>query len=436
MKKILIFEVRSKTKFYSRVFEELKKYKEVDVHWIIQNPEFSTFNDNEYIIPFPKRKDLSSINSEDDILLDVLAGDRFHIHFGCQGRHYNYYKKEIDIIINKVQPDFILGELGNFFTHIGCLLAQKKGIIFFDIETARYPTGSLGFFIYDEWKPKKVFDVTDQEVDVFLESFLYKKIVPDYMRFVGEKKPIKNRMINLGHKFKILKGWLRGEKYCTQNPLKNIFRKNKIKNKIKKIDHNSVGLDFIKNNEKKILLYPMQMQPEFNIEVWGRPYSDQNSIIMHLIKKLPTDWVLCIKPNPKSYFEVCKLDVDSILLNENAYFVNSRITMKEIDDYIDLVVTVTGTVQIERLLNKKPVYILGGTPFKDFSAINKKIEYLNAKDFMNLYEPSEDDRKAVAKFLLEHSLPGIISEPINNPEIMNDYNVAKVCAAVSKVIQV
>src|SRR5690606_17886319 len=76
---------------------------------------------------------------------------------------------------------------------------------------------------------------------------------------------------------------------------------------------------------------------------------------------LPKDAVLYVKPNPKSKYELTKNLIKQIQITKNIIHLHHTTKMDDIIKDIDLVMTVTGTVAIECILNNKPIITLVNT---------------------------------------------------------------------------
>ncbi|MGB7399886.1 hypothetical protein [Castellaniella sp.] len=438
--KIVFLEVRSKTSVYEEIAEEIGRIDDqVEIYWIVQNKLFSKIkSDNIFFLEFPK----TSFSKYDKPKLDhldeeVISADRFHIHFESTCWHYVNYRRQVEDILRKISPDVVFGELGNFFTHYACLWSKKNSIPFYDIESARFPKGCVGVFLYDKWNPVKLRDVKSSDVENFINDFRTLKPVPDYMvRPEDWNDLLRNKLKLINHKVKLLRGYVSGERYCTQHPIKNILEKIRVRQRLKLWDKASCGIDEVMGKKKKILLYPLQMQPEFNLEVWGRPWSDQQQVIMSLLDKMPDDWVLLIKANPKPYFEMNRIDLMALVGDPKIMFLERGVSMQEIDSCVDIVATVTGTVQIERIINNKPVYIIGDTPFRKFSCIRDGIDWLTGAelDLATRFSLSDDQVRQAARLLLECSAPGIMGEPVSNGSCLERRNIERLTAVVLEVI--
>ena len=106
------------------------------------------------------------------------------------------------------------------------------------------------------------------------------------------------------------------------------------------------------------ILYPLQMQPEANIDVWGRKYNNQLQLIKQLVGAAPEDVYLVVKPNPKSKYELSSDLIDYAEKNERIIVIHHDVPMIQVFQKIDLVVTVTGTIAMECIWANKPVLTL------------------------------------------------------------------------------
>ena len=95
------------------------------------------------------------------------------------------------------------------------------------------------------------------------------KIKLAYHRFMGDKYNIPSLIVAIALKYNakaVLNKWLSKTK------------------KLSELNYN-----------KNILLYPVQMQPEFNLDVWGRRFNNQSQLVKEISQNLPDDWTLLIK---------------------------------------------------------------------------------------------------------------------------------------------
>lgn len=435
--KILFSDSRDKTLLYKWVALELEKYG-ASVCWIIQNHAFNPRVGDVFLIPYPKKAEIKAEKVKNQtpswIFEKVKRSDRMVNYYGYSADHYHYYYSKILEYVNSVKPDLIVGEPGNFHTHMLCCIAKKLGILFVDPTSARYPTGKFRLNKYDLIDPLVLSGFASAErvssscSDEY-ESLVNRNIVPDYMK-KQEASEILKKIKALRLQSKVFLQRIAGEKYGTPSLcefLRTRFHSSRV---IHKWNASSASVDFVKKCGKKKLLYPLQMQPECNLDVWGQKFSNQEEVISTIARSLPSDWVLVVKPNPKS-----KLEMTQGLINlsheENIYPLNHAVSMDDVLPHVDNVVTVTGTIALERILASEPVIILGDT---DYAKVGKamsvdSLEYV--KDCLTA-EAEGLCGKDFYDYLVKTSFPGLITEPTLTNEPLQNRNVANIASVLWK----
>src|SRR5690606_11965618 len=97
-----------------------------------------------------------------------------------------------------------------------------------------------------------------------------------------------------------------------------------------------------------------------------------------IYETLDKNQVLYVKPNPKSKYELSPELINYIKSHDNIVALRHDVSMAEIFDQINVVVTITGTIAIECVLTNKPVITLVET------INNSAKNCLFAKDFQHL----------------------------------------------------
>ncbi len=443
-KKILFAEVRTKTFLYDAVASHLIK-NGIQVTWIIQNHLFLPKNySTKHIIPYPKKSQLKTFSSDRHIYARVSNSDRMVLYFKSKTKHYQYYWDHVNRILNIEKPDLVIGEVGNVHTHFLCIACELRKIPFYDIEGSRYPDIRFSFHNYDNYDPIYLNqsipkEYTHEKIQTIIKSIVERSAQPFYMESVGYSKitKLKNRLGRIPYRIKLLIEFLRGEKYCTHNPIIYIYRKPLIEFKyfqLKKISTSFADLKFM---GKKILLYPMQMQPEFNLDVWGRKYRDQPATILKISENLPSNWILVIKLNPK-YREEINNNLKKIITNtQNTYLLDPSVSMKDIDSITECAITITGTIALERIINEKPVLVLSDSFLTQNGLVTKLEKIESLKEILNNVNALKENQAkptTLIKELLKRSIPGNIAEPINNPLCLNSNNVINIYNGITLVL--
>lgn len=391
---IIFVENRYRTLFWRRVADALVRDGH-NVAFITQNKNFRSWGFKEYVIPYPG-KDIESLNFPIERFSEQIKSDRNINYFKHKGSaHYSYYASEIESILDDFKPEIVFGESTAFHELITIELCKQRRVLYLQPSTVRYPTGRFSFYKYDTLEPylgsKENLD--EKKADLIIKSIITRKVIPDVMR--KPKVSLDSKIHRLMELISLTTSYFEGEHFNTPSPLVKREIENR-KNKLRK-KWDTLAFSQTENVKTKFkVLYPMHMQPEANLDVWGRKHRDQLETIRALVKYTDSDVEIVIKPNPKSKYELTEELISFIQKNERCRFVAHNVSMGETLAKVDAVVTVTGTVAIECILANKPVLTLVKTLnntnnnciyLDDIAEIGKWIERIKMNQF-----PSIDDK--------------------------------------------
>lgn len=431
MKTLLFIENRYKTFFFDAIAKELAH--EHKIFWIVQNHDFLPQTGEVFKIPYPKK--ISNIDKEID-LSKIIVSDRQLNYFKKDSTDYfYYYYKQISKLIDEINPDFTFGESTTFHELLAIKICKKKNVLFLQPSSCRYPSGRFSFYKYDTVYPYLGSNeiLTEDTAVSIISTIVKRSSKPDYMKKVSiNKKKI------LKDKAKILKGYLLGEKYNTPNPIVkfNIEKKKKKnisiwnENSITKIDKNSFSV-----------LYPLHLQPEANIDVWGRERRDQLKSIKEISKNLIDGQILYVKPNPKSKYELSDDLIDYITSRPNVKMIHHNISMDAIFKHIDLFITVNGTIALECIFANKPILTLVKVFFNKASncSLLENIEslQLHINEVINRTQVifTKEEKIDFLNLLNRTSFEGVISDPYCAPDCISKKNTDKVVSAFNIILK-
>lgn len=432
--KIVFVENRHKTFFWEKIAGLLTEQSH-DIHWIIQNKMYRPSLGNLHLLGYPSNANFLPVSKLPHFLKKIATSDRLANHFGVTNfNHYIYYLNGIERIIDRVKPDVIFGEATQFFELILIEVCKKRNILYLNPSSSRYPQNRFCFYKYDTLEPfegsKEILN-DDYQLRSLIADISQYRSKPDY---IGLKKP--NQVTKVVDKVKNSIGYLLGEKFCTPSPYKKIVMEKKTKSLQKR--WNEVSENFSEIRGFKVL-YALQMQPEANIDVWGNNYRDQTL----LLKKIATEIkgaTLLVKPNPKSKYE---LNEDLLKLPEqypNLKLLHHKVKMPDIIHNIDLVITVTGTIAIERILMNKPVVTLVKTInnqvknclfLQEIKDITKIISIVKAKEYPEL---TIEQKSKFINLLMKTSYKGLISDPFIDSRSVTEKNISNITKAFNDVL--
>lgn len=407
--KIIFIENRFRTIFWREIASLLRKDGH-EVRFIIQNKSYHTDAKNDVFIPYPKSIKGDTNDARNFLLIESDRNINYFKHKGTA--HYDYYRNKIEEIIDEIQPDIIFGESTAFHELITIDICKERKILYLHPSTNRYPSGRFSFYLYDTLDPFKGSgeELCEKEASSIVNAIAHRTTRPFYME---------KRKINLSSRFKrakelilLTKSYIAGEHYNTPNPItKREIEKLKQSNIVRwdtLAKERNVDLQTLKFK----ILYPMQMQPEANLDVWGRPFRNQLQTIKQLVDNTPEEISIVVKPNPKSKYELTPELLEYINSEKRIIPISHNTSMDNVLPSIDLVVTVTGTIAIECILSNKPVVTLIRT-------INNNQEnclYLNSineissitQSIMNAVFPTitEEEKHQFINILTSTSYPG------------------------------
>ncbi len=434
-KKILFIENRHKTYLFESIAGRLK-LDGYSIHWLVQNHQFSPLNsENRYLIDYPTLNSLKNKTIEG--VEEIIKIDRqVNCFKKTNTSYFYYYNEKIEEYLKNLKPDIVFGEATAFHELLTIYNCKKLNILYLNPCTCRYPLGRFSFYLYDTLEPFKGNEVIlpHNQAEVVVNQIINRTAVPDYMKTPKLKKwQIVKDQIN-----KII-SYIRGERFNTPNPyIKYNLEKEKSK-KIKK--WNTISVNDIKEENKVKVLYPLHMQPEANIDVWGRKYREQHKLIETIAINLPENAVLYIKPNPKSKYELSEALIETVTSLKNVVPLSHSVKMDDILPKVDLVITVTGTIAIECILSNKPVATLVKTinnkaPNCVFmndiqSDLKNVIDSVYHNTFVKITKEQKID---FINILNTTSYKGLISDPFTNINCILDENIDDIYTAFKNVI--
>lgn len=441
--KFAFVENRYKTIFWTAISRELKALGHQST-WLVQNPVFTPDEDSVHLIPFPKKKDLAvppgNIPNE---LLWARDGDRFINYFGGNHRHYSYYQREISKWLDIQKPTVVIGESTLFHEFIVIQECSRRGIPYFHPSMPGYPGGRFSVYAYNTKKPlaynKNVPD--DEHCLALAEAIRKREKIPDYMTPSSGTEPERNHPLprSIKDRLTILRGYLRGERYNTPSPWRKLLLDQSVKRRLATWER----IAYAKKppEGKRFVLYPLQMQPEANLDVWGQRFRNQSKLIYNIADHMPQSWHLLVKANPKAKYELSSELIDILNRNPRVSPVSLYKSMSDALERASLVCTVTGTVAVECVLSLKPVVQLGPGIVEDGVGCALLSDVADIPHIMRQVEDnkfsaaSESQRIALIRNLYRTTFPGRISDPVNLPAAMTQDNVITVTHTLLQVAE-
>lgn len=433
--KILFVENRYKTGFYELIAKELMEDGH-NIFWIVQNHTFKPKLGSTIFLPYPDKKFKGKKEYTSDVK-KIVESNRGMNYFEVKEDDFIfYYKQEIQRSIGEIMPDIVFGEPTLFHELLIINECRKRGILYLNATSCRYPSGRISFYKYDtlETFGGSSEEISDAKAWELIQQIVSGKVVPDYMKKTAT--PAVSSKDKLLDRLRISTAYFTGERYNTPSP----FVKLKLeKNKRKMIEQwEEIAEPAVKDDRQFKVLYPMQMQPEANIDVWGYPNNNQEKVIEWILEQLPSDAVLYIKPNPKSKYELTLELIEMVNKERDRLVVLKHATkMTDVFPKIDFVITVTGTISYECIWGDKPFQMLGKAMQTKYCRGNDYtlMEALQLAKKGKLKTPDED-KISFMKELVRTSYQAKVTDTLNGKNILSDTaNVTGIVDAFKHIIE-
>jgi hypothetical protein len=438
--KVMFVENKQQTQFWEAVAVRLQKNGH-EVCWIVQNAAFLPAVGESFLIPYPNGNGTRPSIAMDAELQRILSSDRNINYFGGDSSHYSHYDAKICRLLGAVKPDVVFGEATLFHELLCIKHCCKREIPYFQLSSCRYPPGRFSFYFNETQIPfqgsGEVFST--QESLAMACRITRREVEPSYMKKKAQGAVCAAKLRRLWNGLKITGSYMAGEHYNTPSPATKFLleyrsRKNKLRWEKLASRARAVGSKFR-------ILYPMQMQPESSIDVWGNAYRDQTKLLALLLQSTHSDTVIVVKPNPKSKYELSNELVELVASSDRLIPVPHRMSMKDVLKKIDLIVTVTGTVAIEAIFAGWPVVTLvetlnntvpGCVYVENLNSLASVICQVRQGAFP---KPSEAEKLTFLNLLTCTSYRGIISNPYSTPTCLSDENLRDVDIAFRDVLK-
>lgn len=431
--KILFVENRFRTRIWE-AFADCLINDGHQVLFLVQNHLFHPRCGRVWVIPYPNKTQLEELTKADRSL---ILSDRNINYFGHRSTgHYTYYRKLIRDFLEKERPDVTFGESTAFHELQTIDLCRELSIPYLQPSTCRFPPGRFSFYRYDTLEPFSGSGETmsDEQAIKLINSIVHRTIKLDYMQ--KYRATLSTRLKRWNDLIHLSVAYLGGEHYNTPAPWVKLRIERQRRKLIRKWNALAESRNVVSFKNSFRLLYPMQMQPEANLDVWGRPYRNQLEMLHHLYDCLPAGAVIFVKPNPKSKYELTEELLAFIASHERIVPLCHSIRMDEVLPNVNMVVTVTGTIAIECILADIPVVTMVRTLNNDMKNCPFAASFEELRAWMDKVPrgefPRTDtlDKIRFINRLNNTSFPGIPYETV-----LNEQNVETCMMAFRKVLK-
>ncbi len=439
MSHILFVENRHRTRIWEIIAEGLRQQGHT-VSWLVMNHGFAPQAPNVWLLPYPRRQDLLPAG---DRFARIVGADRRIRYYGYTADHYVHYDSRIRQVLKDAQPEIVIGEATQFYELLTIEACRELGILYIAPASARYPTGR---FVCCESDTLDIVGGSgeipgEEELNRFVDQLARRTIVPDYMKAVAAG--VKEAAVwkdGRDWAYKAIQ-YVRGERYCSPPPLRKLGEGRIVRRSLDLWNQSAGDAERrISGQQTLRVLFPLHKQPEASVDVWGRPYGNQASLVDEMAKSLGEDAILLVKPNPKPGLELSDALLSVVARRSSVVPLATTTTMQQAFESADLIVTVTGTVAIESIFARKPSATLIRSRNNDVSGcrhLEAPAELRNVVADLQrgtFRMHSEAEVMSFAARLYAESYPGIISDPYSDPAVVSQENKKHLTDAFNQLI--
>lgn len=434
--RVVFVENRGKTAFWAEVARRLIA-RGHSVGWIVQNLAYAppSGTGEAVFLGFPKAAEMVEAP-----VPEAVSTDRGRQYFCAGSRHYTFYARRVEEALDLMRPDAVIGEptlMHELLTMAECRL---RGTPYLHPTMTRYPGGRFNVLEGDTQIP--VICSGDawprDRLDELARAISEGRSLPSYMAKPTAMAVRMRQLRRAGGQTRTTLGWLRGERFNTPSPARKLALQRMLRANLK--SWAALARMPVATGPEKgpVILYPLQMQPEANIDVWGRPYSDQVALVKRLLAALPEDGAVAVKANPKTKYEASAELLALARSNPRVVLLPIDCTMKDAQAVTTGSVTVSGTVGFEavfgrgRCLSLRHPVLERHLPEFHADTPEDAVARLLADPDAGRGNPARG--ADLLAQLVADSFEGTINEPTYDPNCLSPDNIAKVTGAIARVL--
>lgn len=430
---LLFIENREKTHFWAAVAARLQD-RGFAIAWAVQNPMFaSRLPGRVHLMPFPKGASPDQVRGFED--WPLLVTDRGRDHFAAGHAHYTHYARQLEEIYDKVKPALVLGEATLFHELLAVGEARSRRIPYLHPSAERYPQDRLCFFhdITQHAFGGSGGTYSDSDAREFADRIAEGRVRLSYMRAHGRLGRAARKLKWALSRARIMLGRVSGERYNTPS----LARKWLLSKTVRLHLSEWRAMARMPLPGERFILYPMQMAPEANIDVWGRPFNDQVKVIKDLLDSAPADVKVALKCNPKPKYELSAELIALVRKESRIFLLPVEMAMPAAMAKAIGAVTVCGTVGFEavfgrgRCISLRHPVIADACPTLAAASPQEAVSRLLSDPKAGVGSP--DLAVALLQRIYARSYPGYVSDPFSSPECLAGENVERVTEAVVDV---
>lgn len=438
-RRILFIENRQMTGFWLALARGLEA-RGHEVWFLVQNHAFAPVRPRVVVMPYPSPADCRAHEPSAEART-IAARDRGVLHFGVRPDHYGWYEAQVQAAFDKIRPDIVFGEATLFHELLAIQAARRAGIEYLLPCITRVPAGRIHFTRYDTLE---TFGGSGDALSAD-EALAVADGIRHHQRAAAprpsaNRHPWHDRWVRATGAGRVALARWTGERFNTPS----VRTKRALERTAAQLRAawDRIAQDVGGSVDGPTIVYPMQMQPEANIDVWGHPFRDQTRLIRELADSLNGRGRLLVKANPYAKYELSAELIDLLASHPCIVPLPRRRRMMDVLAHADTLVTVTGTVQFEAFFLGIPVAVFEPGMVAGASARAALVHSpaaavafarLGADGQLPKTTPQDEIR--LIQQIVAQSYPGDINIPEVLPSVAEPENVNRLVNALHDVVR-
>ncbi|MBD1161916.1 hypothetical protein IDH30_06535, partial [Pelagibacterales bacterium SAG-MED15] len=226
-------------------------------------------------------------------------------------------------------------------------------------------------------------------------------------------------------KFKLI--YREDEKFFYKNYLENLNKIEKSKEEILNLVH-----------DRKIIFFPLHMQPELSTSLLGAIYEDQ-ILALEKLNSLPkNEWIIVAKEQQsQTHYQRNSFFFKRLKGLKNVFFLKRTENTKEFLDKSDMTATISGTIGFQGLLKSKKCLLFGHSWYKNLHGVLKIKNSTDEQQINDFFYDQFDKTKFINDLqkLLSTCDKGIIADYGSSYEFDKNLNCTQIINNLNKFIE-
>lgn len=199
-------------------------------------------------------------------------------------------------------------------------------------------------------------------------------------------------------------------------------------------DKKSVSENFLKSGKlpRRVLFFPLHIQPECTPDFVSPLYSDQLNLIKQIADALPDDFVLLVKDHPNNISIRNPFRILSLMRHPRVLFVRRNVSSANVMNVSNATLTIAGTIALESSLRGVPCFVYSNIFYDRLPGVYKFVPPDSIAQIVDsgLVKLGREDASVDC-----YGVEAFVHDPVLFPSVMDDVNLSVVTRYIDKYVE-